>query len=231
MNKTWKYIFTICIAVSMAVSCSKNDTENDKISTHSPSFPLTSFPVQIDKNCRNGRAKIYDECSDQVKLFKAANMRAKEEGKVLLVSYGAEWCIWCHVFDAYIRGDVEKFKYTYGEPGKDKRWTETMYERADHDVSKEAENLAKFVSESFVLVHIDYEHSPDGRDVLSISDALDGYSGGLPYIFTVNDNGKFAATFSHDDAEIRRDTDDWYRGYDRKNLLLQLKNMQTAALR
>ena len=190
---------------------------------------ITSFPETIDKNCRGGKAKIYDECSDQAKLFAQARGRAQAEGKIVLVSYGAEWCIWCHVFEAYIHGDVEKFTYTYGEAGDDKRYTHTMRERAKRDVSQEAYDLKKFVSENFVVAHIDYEHSPDGDDVLSQAGAWENFSGGVPYIFTVNNAGTFAAEFNHDAAEVRRDTDDWYRGYDRVQLLEQLKAMHAAA--
>ncbi len=181
-------------------------------------------------NCRGGQAKIFDECSDQIDLFYTAKKRADTEGKVLLVSYGAEWCIWCHVFDAYVRGGVENFTYTYGDEGADERWTETLHERAEYDISKHAYTLAKFVSESFVIVHIDYEHSPNGDDVLSQSGAWENYTENIPFIYTVDRNGNFAAALNHDDAEVRRDTDDWYRGYDRLKLLNQLEGMRSAAL-
>ena len=162
-------------------------------------------------------------------IFTQAKLRAKQEGKTVLVSYGAEWCIWCHVFEAYIHGDVEKFTYTFGQEGDEKRYTHTMRERANRDVSEDAYNLKKYVSENFVLAHIDYEHSPDGDDVLTQTQAWDAFTGGVPYIFTVDATGKDAANFDHDVAEVRRDTDDWYRGYDRIKLLEQLQKMRAAA--
>ena len=191
---------------------------------------ITSFPEKIDPNCRGGKAKIYDECADQGELFAKALARANEDKKILLVSYGAEWCIWCHVFYAYVNGKIDKFTYTYGEAGSDDRYTHTMYERAKQDTSQEAYDLKKFVSENFVIVHIDYEHSPHGNEVLSFASAWENYEGGLPYIFTVTESGTFAAKLIHDDAEVRRDTDDWYRGYDRQLLLEQLRNMRDAAI-
>lgn len=204
--------------------------KNKPSSNNSRNPQLISFPIQINENCRDGRAKAFDECTKQIDLFKEAIIRAEQEGKTLLVSYGAEWCIWCHVFDAYINGNVDKFTYTFGDEGNEKRWIETIYERANRDVLKEANNLKNFVSNNFVLVHIDYEHSPDGDDVLSQSNAWTNYEGSIPYVYTVDKTGNFAAAFNHDDAEIRRDTNGWYRGYDRLKLLQQLKDMRDIAV-
>ncbi|MEP3888964.1 MAG: hypothetical protein ABJN69_00775 [Hellea sp.] len=220
-------IFALALAVFMSGCSGEPDAAVSKVTIEA--LHITSFPETIDKNCRGGKAKIYDECSDQAKLFAQARGRAQAEGKIVLVSYGAEWCIWCHVFEAYIHGDVEKFTYTFGEAGDDARYTHTMRERAKRDVSQEAYDLKKYVSDNFVVAHIDYEHSPDGDDVLSQAGAWENFSGGVPYIFTVNETGTFAAEFDHDAAEVRRDTDDWYRGYDRAQLLKQLKAMHAAA--
>jgi len=37
--------------------------------------------------------------ADQLAIFNEAFERAQAEGKILFVNYGAEWCVWCHVFD------------------------------------------------------------------------------------------------------------------------------------
>lgn len=222
MKLIFKFVLLMGILAIFVSGCSgKPDAavSQDTIAA----IQITSFPETLDKDCRGGKAKIYDECANQADLFKAAMGRAKAEGKSVLVSYGAEWCIWCHVFEAYINGDVEKFTYTFGEAGDDERYTHTMRERAKRDVSQEAYDLKKFVSENFVVAHIDYEHSPDGDDVLSQAGAWEDYAGWVPYIFTVNGDGKYAAHFDHD-------TDDWYRGYDRVQLLEQLEMMRMAAV-
>ena len=106
-----------------------------------------------------------------------------------------------------------------------------MRERAKRDVSQEAYNLKKYVSENFIVAHIDYEHSPDGDDVLSKAKAWEAYGGGVPYIFSVDANGIYAANFDDEKAELRRDTDDWYRGFDRVILLEELTALRQAALR
>ena len=59
---------------------------------------VTAFPQALDPECRDGRAKLYDQCGDQLALYEAAFAQAQAEEKVLLVSLGAEWCVWCHVF-------------------------------------------------------------------------------------------------------------------------------------
>jgi len=212
------------------VSCSASAHPNAVSLEEIEAIQITSFPEKIDKNCRNGKAKIFDECSKQTELFNQAKLRAELEGKTVLVSYGAEWCIWCHVFDAYINGDMNKFTYTFGDPGDDERYTHTMRERAKRDVSQEAYNLKKFVSDNFIIAHIDYEHSPNGDDVLSNANAWDNYGDWLPYIFAVDSSGEYVAMVNHDEAEVRRDTNDWYRGYDRVKLLKQLKDIRNSAI-
>ena len=50
-----------------------------------PSQPLIHYPEKIDKDCNKGRARLYDQCGSQTKLFAKALERANEEGKTLLV--------------------------------------------------------------------------------------------------------------------------------------------------
>jgi len=190
---------------------------------------LISYPETLDKNCRDGRAKIFDECGDQYKLFKLALKRAKSEDKTLLVSFGAEWCIWCHVFDKYIHGVSDTFTHTYSNPRDTYRDTSTLLEKAGHDTKAEAKDLADFVAKHFVIVHIDYKYSDKGVEVLEKTSAREHYDGGLPFIFTVNRKGKFAKMMIASDVETRRDTEDWFRGYDRAKLKAVLADMDKAA--
>ncbi len=59
---------------------------------------VTSYPKSLDKTCLDGRAKTYDQCGDQFQLYQKAFEIAQKQDKILLVSLGAEWCFWCHVF-------------------------------------------------------------------------------------------------------------------------------------
>ena len=194
--------------------------------------PLIKFPDTPVRSCRRGRAKLYDECSNQKRLFAAALTHANAEGKTLLVSYGAEWCIWCHVFDAYINGEKSRFSYKFATPDAPNRFRRaTLYEREKSDVSAKAAALQKFVADNFVLVHIDAQYAPYGDAVLENTGALPHSDGSIPYVFTVNKSGRYAAHMFYDRVETRRDSTDWYRGYNRQNLTSELERMKAAAQR
>ena len=229
-HRFFKTLIATTVIAALANGCSNSDRSQAVPALAIEDIPIVSFPLKIDRSCRNGKAKLYDECSKQVDLFQEAQALAKVEGKTVLVSYGAEWCIWCHVFNAYIHGYVEKFTYTYGEPGNNKRYTHTMRERAKVDVSQAAYDLKKYVSVNFVIAHIEYEHAPDGDDVVTQADAWRDFDNSVPYIFSVDNSGQFATSFNSDFAELRRDTDDWYRGYDRGRLLEELERLRAAAV-
>jgi hypothetical protein len=214
----------IMVAVLLVLAaCSKAP-----VTTRSKAY--VSFPERIDTGCRDGKARMFDQCGDQSVLFNTALERAKVEGKVLLVEFGAEWCIWCHVFEAHVNGERDRFRYTYGSPHEpEARYTENFEEGAGSDADA-ADSLREFVAANFVVVHIDAEHAPNGFAVLESTGADVHYAGGVPFVFTVDERGRFAGTFNHDAVEKRRDTPtDWYRGYDRKGLMTQLSAMRDMA--
>jgi len=193
----------------------------------SEAITLPDVPV---RGCRGERAKLYDECGSQIAIFTDAQSRAKETGKVLLVSYGAEWCIWCHVFEAYVKGGHTELEYTYSDPADEERYTSTFFERANRDPNSEALKLSTYFAEAFVLVHIESRYSKDGYEVLEMTQADLHFDGGLPFIFTLKPNGQFAAAFNSTGIETRREFIDWYRGYDRKNLTIELMRLQKRAI-
>ncbi len=227
----WQARLIRIVIAGMAVTGLMSDAQAGGGAAGTPG-KLVSYPQTFSASCRNGRATLYDECTDQLSLFAAAAARAKAENKVLLVSYGAEWCIWCHVFDAYLRGGKDKFTYTHGGPDEpDARYKTTLYERAQSDVSAEADALRRFAAENFVILHVDAQHAPNGDAVLKQTGAAEHLGSGIPFIFSVRADGKYAADFDHDKVESRRDTSDPYRGYHRDKLLAELVRMRDAALR
>jgi hypothetical protein len=190
-----------------------------------------AYPDKPDPNCRDGKARLFDECGDQIALFEEALVRAKAEGKTLLVEYGAEWCIWCHVFAAHIKGEHGRFRYTYGSPDAPDDRDTTIFAEGEWSDANAAAELAKYVAENFVLVHIELEHAPNGYAVLESTGGAEHFRNHVPFIYSVDERGRFAAKFQHDPAERRREGSlNWYRGYDRKNLLQQLEVMRNAAL-
>ncbi len=191
---------------------------------------ITILPATVERSCRGGRAALYDECGSQTKLFRQALSVANTEEKTLLVSYGAEWCIWCHVFDQYITGNHTRMTYRFSDPGAAETEEVTLNERPREDPAAEAAALRLFVADHFVLVHIEDYHSADGYDVLLRSGADAAFDGSLPYIFTVTPDGQYAAKLKSSSVETRRDGwSDWYRGYDRAGLTAELARMDAAA--
>ena len=195
----------------------------------SPKHAIISYPTTIDSACRDGKAKIYDECGDQFALYKTALARAVAEDKILLVSYGAEWCIWCHVFEDYINGESSAFTHTYSDEDDKKRYTSTLYEREDYDVSQEAIDLATMVADKFVILKLEYKYSFGSDDALQASGADILYDYSLPFIYTVSHKGDVAKALNSNKVQTRRDTLDWFRGYNRKQLKAELISMAEAA--
>lgn len=237
MTRVRRYLILMAaLFVTLAVGCSGNPPSLPSATAAVPTVvagakKITTVPARTNASCRKGRAKLYDECGDQLTLLQEARAVAKRENKVVLVSFGAEWCIWCHVFAKYVYGQMTEFSYTYASPdAPDLTDTSVLYERQTRDVSGDARALNAYMADNFVLVHIDAQFAPNGRKVLSKLDAEKRYKGGIPFVFSVGRTGKFAASFESDEVEIRRDTADWYRGYDRQKLLAVLKRLKAAAL-
>ena len=222
-------LLRLVIALLMGAAVPACTRESPAPAKSSPRI-YVSYPERIDPACRDGKATLFDECGDQIELFKSALARAKLEKKVLLVEFGAEWCIWCHVFDTHVNGEHTSFEYTYGAPEEpDKRYSATFREARGSDAAL-APELRQFVADHFVIAHVDGAHAPNGYEVLELAGA-DRNPRGIPYIFSVDATGRFAKKFDHDPIEKRRDADDdWYRGYDRRGLLKQLAAMRDAAL-
>lgn len=190
---------------------------------------LRKFPQEIDKSCNYGRAKLYDACGSQIAHFDEALRAANQAGKTLLVVYGAEWCIWCHVLHRHLTGAHSLMFYRYGAPDEKTYDDVLRFERAATDPTKHARDLRDFAADTFVVAHIEGNFSPDGGDVLHRAGAMAHFSGGIPFVFTVTAQGQYAAHLPSDRVETSRENDDWYRGYDRKALMQELTRMQRAA--
>jgi len=175
-----------------------------------PDAVIVVMPEKLDSTCRLGRAKLYDECSDQRSVFEAARQRAADTNKVLLVSYGAEWCKWCHIFDEYIHGG---FPFEDGEvaPG----------------IKADATGLKNYVGQSFVIVHIDHQYAPNGVSVLETAGAPIESIDGIPFIFAVDRNGRYVDAMDEERVELPGDAP----GYDRSKLLVELQRLHAAASR
>lgn len=197
-------------------------------------YHVVKYPKVIDKKCRNGIANIYDECSDQSKILKQALDKANNSGKSVLVVYGAEWCIWCHVFDKYVKGESRKYKYRWQyHDGENMAWE--MFEKQNQNAEKEALALNKYVSENFVIAHIESFHSPNGRDVITGAGFDANKIKVVPFFMVLNSVGRYAGHMLPYSAiknlEIRTDSGEDYRGFDRKVLLKELSKLRKESLK
>ena len=197
-------------------------------------YPIESFPEAISKDCRNGEAKVYDECSDQGILLKKALIKANSTGKSVLIVYGAEWCIWCHVFDKYIKGESRLFFLKWKDrENEDSYWM--MQEQQNKNAEIEAENLNKYVSENFIIAHVEGYYSPNGNDVIEKTGFDISKLKVLPYLIVLNMQGKYAGDMLPYNAikglEIREDSGEEYRGFDRMILLNELSKLRELSLK
>jgi thiol-disulfide isomerase/thioredoxin len=215
-----KTVILVLSLVAALAGCNETPTvtSGDVVVAH--------LPTKLDPKCRQGEARLYDECGSQLALFETARAEAAKSGKVVLVSFGAEWCIWCHVFDSHLGGGAGRFRYPL--EGDEV----TLVERSGEAVLPDAKALNDFAAKAFVLVHIEGDHAPDGWRVLEAAGIDVETVAGYPYIFTVDADGRLAKTLDPNAAETRRDIPlDWYRGYDRKSLMKHLAGMRDAALK
>lgn len=52
------------------------------------------------------KVNLYDPSLDGMKQIKDAVVKAKSEGKHVLIQYGGNWCGWCIKFDAFCKADT-----------------------------------------------------------------------------------------------------------------------------
>ncbi|MEZ5953170.1 MAG: hypothetical protein R3C13_02590 [Hyphomonas sp.] len=177
---------------------------------------VVTYPLSLDPACRDGRAKAYDQCSNQMDLYTAALARAQDEHKALLIIIGAEWCIWCHVFDATLKGATEPYTY--------------INRKKRGDVSQGALDLVDYVGANFVVVHIEDDFAPGADEVIMATGASDYFQEYYPTIFAVGPDGQFAAKLNHPYVKIQKKTLGNYHGYDRRLVIEELKRLHAAAM-
>ncbi len=195
-----------------------------------PKLPIAHIPQTLAKDCRGGTAKIYDECGDQKQILQAAQAQAKSSGKTVLVVFGAEWCIWCHVFDQYIKGGSGFFNYEWKVDGAIERWP--MAEQENKRAHIEAAVLNRFVAKNFVVAHIEGGVSPNGYEVVESTGLDMALMTAIPFIFVVDENNQYVAHMDNyneiEGLEIRMDSGEEFRGFNRIILVKELLKLSQA---
>lgn len=208
MHRLVKSLLIVLASLALA-ACAKDDSGPAKRS-------YVSLPEALDSGCRDGRAKIYDECGDQLSLFKTALERANKEHKTLLVFYGAEWCVWCHALDAHLNGEARLFRLT--DEGVEATHASSSSSKSDGAVAQ----LRELLSKSFVIVHIDAQLAPNGLATLKSSGAEEKFLGRIPFLFSVDSTGRYTTSVDHSFIRTSQEGADVYCDFDRGDLLAQL---------
>jgi hypothetical protein len=193
---------------------------------------IVQFPAKLDPSCRNGKARVYDECSDQRTILAAALKKARASNKALLVVYGAEWCIWCHVFDKYIAGQYARYDYEFEHTTGPYKWE--MTEKVSATTREEAKALNHYVADHFVVAHIEGHYAPHGEDAITSTGVEASSLYYYPFIMSVDHDGKVARVMDAytkvPGLEVRKSGGEEYRGFQRKILLAELRKLYAAAM-
>lgn len=213
------------------IHASVTSEANDSIQIEQQTLPISVYPQVISKDCGDGEARLFDECSDQTEILKKAIAAADQQNKNVLVSYGGEWCIWCHVLDRYFQGQFCTFDYQWRDSKGDiSEWL--MQEDISTKDIQDAIALNNFVANSFVVAHIDNSYA-NGAEAIAMTgldpDAVFYY----PYIIVLDHQGKYAGTMNAastiEGLEVRESGGQEFRGYRRDLLLAQLKALKHKA--
>lgn len=207
-------------------------TKDQSIQQVTQAYKISHQPIELPKNCGDGNAKLYDECGDQTKILQQAIAQAKQENKLVLVVYGGEWCIWCHVLDKYFQGQFRSFDYQWRDSSGDvSEWL--MNEEVTPKEIADAQALNKFVAENFVIAHIESDKT-NGKQAISKTGFNPNNIYYAPFVMVLNRKGKFVAEMPSTNAienfEIRQSGGQEYRGYNREILLEQLKILKNKAI-
>ena len=223
-------VLSSCISVAVVwLVFASNAVALQKVQT----FAVESFPKSLDTQCRDGSAKLYDECGSQADILKTAVEKAAQTGKTALVVYGAEWCVWCFVFDAYTKGHYREHYYAWERDPKSDKWV--MEKKSNEGAYAEANRLNQFVADHFVIAHIEGDHSPDGAsaiDSLGLSAADINF---YPFIASLTNKGVYAShLFGYEVMKVdekRKNKDgQTLKSFDRSLLLNRLQMLRQAAL-
>ncbi len=215
------------------VSATEPAAASDAMGKSGGFFPVESFPKTLPKDCRDGKAKLYDECGSQFDVVKAAVAQAKTMNKTPLIVYGGEWCVWCFVFDAAIRGEYQPSYYVYALNTVSKQWE--VQEKTDEQVAEQAKRLNQYVFENFVVAHIESHVSPDGAAAIDAtgfnSAAIEFY----PAILSLTTDGDYADHFFAYVAMAAKTERKDKQGqklleFDRLLLLEQLQRLKQSAM-
>lgn len=93
----------LCLVFAFGVKAQEREQEK-------PSSPQTSQTQQGGEKAAPGKyvpAHTYDPARDAERDIRDAMAEAGRTGKRILLEVGGEWCIWCHIMDAFFEKNPE----------------------------------------------------------------------------------------------------------------------------
>ena len=182
---------------------------------------ITVLPEEPRASCNGVPAKLYNACISQAGILDEAIREAETSGKVVVVAYGAEWCIWCHILYYHLDGAYGEFRYRL--PG----WRIVEMDEPLRNVSREdVVALNHFVADNIVLAYIS-DDAEDGYSVLERTGADTSFPNALPFVYSLDRRGK-AVRIMADELAFRSSDGLFsksFAGYDRKKLLAEFQTM------
>ena len=170
-------------------------------------YGLVKYP-DVGALCpEQGVRDVYASCRAQRELFQKARAHAVDSRKLLLIGYGADWCIWCKVSDRYLDGAVSKQEGGSAESN-----------------ARLARNLAEYVAETFVVLHVDSDKKSETAPLMQEIGAGRWVGPAVP-VFVVLDPRSGAVEEARL-VEAEKPASAGYVGYDR---VLVLKELLRAA--
>ncbi len=192
-------LLACCAAATMSGRPAAAETGYFVVGEHG----LVKYP-NVGALCpEQGVRDIYASCLRQRDLFRKARAHAVDSQKLLLIGYGADWCIWCKVSDRYLEGAVSK-----QEEGS-----------ADSNLRR-ARNLAEFVAETFVVVHVDSDKKAETAPLMRDIGAGQWVGPAIP-VYVVLDPRSGAVEEARL-VEAEKPASAGYVGYDRVEMLREL---------
>lgn len=182
---------------------------------------ITVLPDEPRDSCQGVYAKLYNPCIPQAGILDEAIREAESSGKVVVVAYGAEWCIWCHILYYHLDGAYGEFRYRL--PG----WRIVEMDEPLRNVSREdVVALNHFVADNVVLAYIS-DDADDGYSVLERTGAHTSFPNALPFVYSLDRRGQ-AVRIMGDELSFRSSDGLFSKsfvGYDRRKLLAEFQTM------
>lgn len=173
------------------------------IPSRTGAFGLQSFP-DAPALCGDP-TKLFAKCRPQTDIALAALAAARARDKALLVEVGADWCVWCLVIDRYLNG-----------------WFVEGAEPRGAGTKADAEALARFAAENFVVVKLD--NGPDVVPALRRLGVAYSPNKPVPAFYVIHAGKAREAVMTR--AEVRGPGG--HAGYSRQGVLAQLRKALRA---